>query len=90
MRSNAPLQPPADTEPMNGSTIFTEAALGAMQLAVEQAVEDHHRAGLPVAVWQDGRILMLYPDGTTRAVESSVPTEDGEAAPFSGSTSPVR
>jgi hypothetical protein len=50
-------------------TIVSDAALLAMQSAVTAAVADHHRAGRPVAVWQNQRIVWLYPDGTTRPVE---------------------
>jgi len=33
--------------------------------AVRAAISEHHRAGDPVAVWKDGEIVLLYPDGST-------------------------
>ena len=53
--------------------VFSDAALDAMQRAVERAVDEHHRLGNPVAIWRDGRVVMLYPDGSTRPVEETAP-----------------
>jgi hypothetical protein len=30
--------------------------------AVQEVVENHRRAGLPLAVWRDGRVVFLPPD----------------------------
>jgi hypothetical protein len=51
------------------SAFFTPKALDAMQRAVSQAIAEHHRLGHPVAIWQDGRVVHLYPDGTTRPID---------------------
>jgi hypothetical protein len=63
------------TRPTNGATreipeVFGEAARAAMERAVREAVAEHHRAGNPVAVWQDGRVMLLYPDGSLQPPES--------------------
>jgi hypothetical protein len=58
--------------------VFGKAAREAMQRAVAEAVADHHRAGNPVAVWQDGQVVMLYPDGSTRPVEKEAAASSPE------------
>lgn len=39
-------------------------ALHAFRKAVAQAIEEHWRAGRPVYIWRDERVMALYPDGT--------------------------
>ncbi|MSS72581.1 MAG: hypothetical protein EXS64_13965 [Candidatus Latescibacteria bacterium] len=34
----------------------------ALRLAAADAIEAHRRSGHPLAVWQDGRVVMLPPD----------------------------
>lgn len=51
------------------SEVFVRAVAEGMQQAVSQAIHEHHRDGNPVAIWEDGRIVLLYPDGTTRPVD---------------------
>jgi hypothetical protein len=41
-----------------------------MQDGVRQAIREHHLLGNPVAIWKDGEVVLLYPDGTTRPVPS--------------------
>lgn len=70
MSSNAlpcQLEPPVgqDEQP----AFFTPKALEAMQRAVSEAVSQHHRLGQPVAIWQDGRVVQLFPDGSVQPVE---------------------
>lgn len=36
----------------------------AMKEAVAAAIAEHWRAGRPVHVWKNGRVVALYPDGT--------------------------
>jgi hypothetical protein len=36
----------------------------AMKEAVAAAIAEHWRAGRPVHVWKDRRVVALYPDGT--------------------------
>lgn len=48
---------------------FTPKALDAMQRAVSRAVAEHHRLGHPVAIWRDGQVVHLYPDGTTKPID---------------------
>ncbi len=43
---------------------FVEKADRAMKEAVAAAIAEHWNAGRPVYVWQDGRVVALYPDGT--------------------------
>jgi hypothetical protein len=41
---------------------FEEQALMAMQAAVRKALEEHARAGRPVYIWEDGRVVELSPE----------------------------
>jgi hypothetical protein len=36
--------------------------LAAMRQAVREALLDHHRAGNPIAVWRDERVVWIQPD----------------------------
>ena len=56
--------------------VFADLAFAGMQRAVTEAIEDHHRAGNPVAIWQDGQVVLLYPDGSTRPVETASPATE--------------
>jgi hypothetical protein len=42
-----------------------EKADRAMKEAVAAAIAEHWRAGRPVYVWRDEKVVALYPDGTT-------------------------
>jgi hypothetical protein len=42
-----------------------------MKEAVRDAIADHHRAGNPVAIWRDGKVVLWYPDGSYRPVEET-------------------
>jgi hypothetical protein len=72
MRSNghSPSNGTWRTNPEVLEKVFSES----VAFAVEQAIAEHHRAGNPVAIWRDGRIVMLYPDGST------IPVEEYDAA----------
>jgi hypothetical protein len=48
------------------SKIFADLVGRAFEKAVRQAIEEHHRAGNPVPIARDGRILLWYPDGSFR------------------------
>ncbi len=37
--------------------------LAALRGAVQKALLSHKRAGNPVAIWQDGRVVWVPPDG---------------------------
>ncbi len=41
---------------------LTKKAIAAMESAVRKVVEDHRRKHRPLAVWQDGKVVMLPPD----------------------------
>lgn len=58
------------------ASVFAELVADAMDEAVREAIAEHHRAGNPVAIWRDGRIVMLYPDGSTRPLEPNQPALD--------------
>jgi hypothetical protein len=57
--------------------ILAELVQKAMDRAVREAIEEHHRAGHPVTIWRDGRIVRLYPDGSVQPVSSNEPAEGG-------------
>ena len=37
--------------------------------AIREAIVEHHRAGNHVAIWEDGRVVYWYPDGSKRPAE---------------------
>ena len=51
------------------SRAFAEAVQRAMTRAVKEAIADHHRHGHPVSIMRDGRIVLLYPDGTEKPLK---------------------
>ena len=55
--------------------VFAEIVQAAMERGVRQAIEEHHRAGDPVTIWRDGRIVRLYPDGSVEPVSGDEPTQ---------------
>ncbi len=56
------------TEPSHGDATPAERVndipriLRALRQAVREALLDHKRAGNPVAVWQDGRVVWIPPE----------------------------
>ena len=45
---------------------LTDALISkALDEAVQDAVELHRRAGIPLAVWQDGKVALVSPDDVT-------------------------
>lgn len=51
--------------PSKSSSGFSEKVGAALRLAAADAIEAHRRSGHPLAVWQDGRVVMLPPDQVT-------------------------
>lgn len=45
----------------NGKSL-TRKATAAMQDAINKVVEDHRRRHMPLAVWQDGRVVRVSPE----------------------------
>jgi len=43
----------------------------AFREAVAAAIEEHHRAGRSVPIWQDGRVVMLPPEQSAVAEEEA-------------------
>ncbi len=37
-----------------------DKAEAAMKKAIKQLVEDHRKSGHPLAIWEDGKVKMLY------------------------------
>lgn len=62
-----------DLDAILADTARIEAAL---RVAVRRALRDHKRAGNPIAVWRDGRVVWLPPEEIPEDVPAS-----GEAAP---------
>jgi hypothetical protein len=51
--------------------IFAEAVERSMKIAVPRAIAEHHRLGNPVAIWKNGRVALLHPDGSITETEPS-------------------
>ncbi len=41
---------------------LTRKAISAMEVAVQKVVEDHRRRQMPLAVWQDGKVVRIAPE----------------------------
>jgi hypothetical protein len=41
---------------------MTRKALTAMRDAVAKVVEDHRQRHMPLAIWQDGKVVRIQPD----------------------------
>ena len=59
-------------EGLNLPPIFAKAER-AMKEAVAAAIAEHWRAGRPVYVWRNERVVALYPDGTQVHLEETQP-----------------
>src|SRR5689334_1840687 len=77
MSSNGwPLRSPA-----NGRKSIGQVLEETFPDAVREAIEGHFRHGNPVAVWQEGRVVLLHPDGRVEPVGSEgTATPAGEEA----------
>lgn len=51
-------------------------AVRAMKEAVAAAIAEHWRAGRPVYIWRDERVMALFPDGTCIPSEEVEKKED--------------
>ncbi|MDX9976040.1 MAG: hypothetical protein RBU21_23880 [FCB group bacterium] len=49
---------------------LTQKAVAAMESAIRKVVDDHQRRNRPLAVWQDGKVVMM-PPGKALAVRES-------------------
>lgn len=59
-------------EGLNLPPLFAKAER-AMKEAVAAAIAEHWRAGRPVYVWRDERVVALYPDGTQVPLDEEHP-----------------
>lgn len=66
----------------------TEAILGAMQRAVDRAVEAHRRDGDPIVVWRDGKVVEI-PAGEIAPIDPKF-LDDAPAAPSPAEREPAR
>ena len=44
---------------------MTRKALTAMRDAVAKVVEDHRQRHMPLAIWQDGRVVRIQPESAS-------------------------
>ena len=51
-------------------TSLTSKASAAMRDAIDKLVEDHRRRRMPLAVWQDGKVVRIQPDQASIMRES--------------------
>ncbi len=48
---------------------LTQKAVAAMQTANRKVVAEHKEQNRPLAVWQDGKVLLIRPDAVPMAAE---------------------
>jgi len=51
---------------------LTQKAVAAMESAIQKVIADHQRRNRPLAVWQDGKVVMLQPRNLLVVRESPV------------------
>jgi hypothetical protein len=66
--NDRPLVEPAEKQ-KSDAELLADLILPSMQQAVSDAIADHHRAGNPVAIWREGKVVLWYPDGSYRPVD---------------------
>lgn len=49
---------------------LTQKAVAAMDKAIREVIADHRRRNRPLAVWQDGKVVMLPPESVLAVRES--------------------
>ena len=55
--------------PINRGSL-TSRATAAMQDAIDKLIEDHRRRRMPLAVWQDGKIVRIQPERVSTVRET--------------------
>lgn len=59
--------PGQDDRPPSARVDDISSALDALALAVQEALLEHKRAGNPVAVWREGRVVWIQPEDIPEA-----------------------
>jgi hypothetical protein len=49
---------------------LTQKAVAAMESAIRKVIADHKQRNRPLAVWQDGKVVMLPPESASVVRES--------------------
>ena len=60
---------------------LTQKAVEAMNVAVNGVIEDHRRRNQPLAVWKDGKVVMIHLESVMAVRE--MPEKYGENKPDS-------
>jgi hypothetical protein len=50
---------------------LTQKAVEAMNVAIQGVVDDHRRRNQPLAVWKDGKVVLIHPGATLAVREES-------------------
>jgi hypothetical protein len=53
--------------------LLTDAALQALREAVAGVVEDHRQRGVPLAIWRDGRAILIPATEASALHETATP-----------------
>ncbi len=48
---------------------LTEKAVEAMNVAIRGVVADHRRRNQPLAIWQDGKVVLIHPGSVMSVCE---------------------
>ncbi|MEW6360171.1 MAG: hypothetical protein AB1696_27805 [Planctomycetota bacterium] len=57
---------------MRKKTSLREKAIAAMEEAVAGVIEEHRKSGQPLAVWRDGKVVLIPPSEAASVRESPV------------------
>ncbi len=50
---------------------LTEKVMAAMEKAIRKVIADHKRRNRPLAVWQDGKVVMAPPESVSMVRETT-------------------
>lgn len=74
-KSNGPSRNNGQDDWRADPTLLFDLVERGMKDAVAAAIEDHRRAGNPIAQWRDGRVVLVHPDGSVHPVDETPPAE---------------
>jgi len=55
---------------------LSDIATSALRDAVDKVIEDHRQRGRPLAIWRDGKVVMLPPEDAKLLREERAPYGD--------------
>lgn len=61
--------------PYESLTFSEQVAIG-LRLGIQDAIEEHRRAGVPMVIWRDGKVVHISPDEAAEMLRASAPDHE--------------